>query len=1523
MSSIPKVLFDLLLTQKIEGRELPYDVLQKVIDDSIFDINKSLLNAKISNFALNIDGKLVLGQIYVERKNAFIPVAGSGNAEDGASPTSYRVQVRFPFGLEMELNGKKIVLPSGEFDHPLAPYEDSNHEVHDDVYRSADPSEIVCGPGVTLTTADGKVTLTAGDDTLSLPCSLEEGKGYEVIHGQHIYKSLEDYDRRHKVYGVYPLFYSNASDPRLLKTHDDYQGFTTARGAGETYEQHDADADIRAITYQSTLGHMESELKRTPFGQRAVAQKAEMAAHADSHYLLNLAVINGRTLFADSGLDVIRLRSYQVELFQACWELALKGQSERIAGLVSMGVGAGKTYFTYALLQYLHHAIGEGKLALPPSYSFAPTKAVGEVTARTVNRQGVKTGTSAAVISGPAQMPTPAAVSCYTKLSGIAAESSAGLSAYMDGELQARVLRRCKEQGIHFNMALNLLYQQADKVALFKETVDPRRLILLLEGLKTLIDKTGMLPIEGLRSFAEKMKETQEKSGGLVAMFNSTHQFEQAYRVSVLTALSTMTYGAPIDFPIGNAIQLGDGSIFREQSAKLPLRSHFDTPEKLLRHLEKKFEYKGIEKTRFVRDTLVRLACLDNVKAAVLLANSGGLGNSYSEAEMQDQIGRILPEAHRAFLTLSQTLRPLPEGFERLSPEEQDVLIRQHYTLYLYLREIFPSIPGELKLQFNADSSLFVQKAVLTCRDMVTWLNDLVVSHLAGIPTVASSMTAAEVEELGRYGISPTANVVDAANQMAGIMALSVTGTLEQGGSQALWLSHIPVFTPEGFAGYVEYLDSLVGQSSVGIFEDSRVYCTYASDSEVTEDLVRERLQEVLKAVLIADEVHKPEFSCFFDGKSPVYQRINAITQKYLGQEFLAVLPSRIGMSGTINDTAHQAFRGKEIYSLSIQDMMKQGLAKSVTTYRSSPNAGAWYSGIGTTEPEALRSIYQAIAKQIVIDYFAKASEHGLDIFAVSQGLFFSKESNPELNAEILNSFNTLFNLAGAFPDMALRSELFQKINEARRLSSRPSLAPGDLTKIHKESCRDYFFALYLEFMLSKTSSPKEMSDLIGLQNRLHQKEATAIAGAGAGAGGPVSAALPFFSRAGLAADSVGAEVLKAIDGMNPSVIREAEVRAWVAERIQDPRFQAELIRMFLVAKKDLDRAIFEIKEILVQVPPKFAITDVSAPLGRQPFESRSTMALIGSDAERTGYSHEPVGIVVDVVSDIETLARISFFKSFLERGRSGHSMAIHLAAMRSLIANTFSYDEKTQMGGRALRTPAGEAVFHEHQSVLNATLDELEAKRSEGRAGPFSLRALRVETSFADIFTPDTKQAENARMSIEFNRQVFLLMEFRDLSPSVPVSFSTALERVKEDFRDKLENPETSKAYCDLIEERLPLLWAMAYQPDLATAYCASVSAGAQESRFDGLRAQIRADFQAAELPKEQVAPIAPIAPMSSGAAAGAGGPPQKRRGGTRSEISIAGDKASGSGCRGDDCPGLCFAGIQTERTRVSFADV
>ena len=76
-----------------------------------------------------------------------------------------------------------------------------------------------------------------------------------------------------------------------------------------------------------------------------------------------------------------------------------------------------------------------------------------------------------------------------------------------------------------------------------------------------------------------------------------------------------------------------------------------------------------------------------------MLANSGGLGNTYSEEEMEQQISRLLPKAYAAL--------------SRLVSKHTPRTLLEDITLYRYLNEILVSFDGfmfypRVTLQKNA-----------------------------------------------------------------------------------------------------------------------------------------------------------------------------------------------------------------------------------------------------------------------------------------------------------------------------------------------------------------------------------------------------------------------------------------------------------------------------------------------------------------------------------------------------------------------------------------------------------------------------------------------------------------------------------------------------------------------------------------------------------------------------------------------------------------------------------------------------
>ena len=434
---------------------------------------------------------------------------------------------------------------------------------------------------------------------------------------------------------------------------------------------------------------MDTQFRESPFGQQCLRNQKTMS-HAGAGYFLNLSIINGVTLLRDHGLPVIRLRAYQLALLQCCIQFA-KHVSEHAlcgsSGSIDMGVGAGKTFFTYTLLQELNDAIKHGRLALSPPYCMAPNPAVAAVTAKTINRQGIKTGTTATCVTHKRHIPTPETIDAYHGRSQQAMISGRQVHDYMHGKLQDLILNYCQNHNLHPYTTINFLYG-TPALKLYKESIDPNRLLLMVEGQKSLMNQTGMLGIEALRNFSEQLNALQK---GLEDERTRTgftfHSVVGSSRIASINL--SMNYDKDIRF---------NPDIYHKSHISAVNRGFFSNNTiNFFRINQSQFydflkaKYKS--NRRKIRDTLVRIACLHDLEAALLLANSGGLGNTYSEEEMEQQISRLLPKAYAAL--------------SRLVSKHTPRTLLEDITLYRYLNEILVSFDGfmfypRVTLQKNA-----------------------------------------------------------------------------------------------------------------------------------------------------------------------------------------------------------------------------------------------------------------------------------------------------------------------------------------------------------------------------------------------------------------------------------------------------------------------------------------------------------------------------------------------------------------------------------------------------------------------------------------------------------------------------------------------------------------------------------------------------------------------------------------------------------------------------------------------------
>ena len=587
-----------------------------------------------------------------------------------------------------------------------------------------------------------------------------------------------------------------------------------------------------------------------------------------------------------------------------------------------------------------------------------PDEAVAEVTATSINRQGAATGSSAIAVSSVAQMPSRRFSKLYEDLTEKALIDAQNVDKFIQKDLQDEIVGYCRQNHLHPLQIINFLgsmggWHATNKMPVFKDSMDPKRLLLIVEGQKTLLNITGMMGITALRNLLDQftaLKEGIEKEKANV-LFSDAQAEPGKVRNPVIN------YNQVIDLP---------GSL----SGVIP-NDKINMAEITVKDLHALLQKKYKNSPRSIRDVLIRMACLQDKDAAVILANSGGLGNTYSLEQLNEQIQSFLPLAINQLTTLARKQNHTP---------------REHYTMYLCLNELFSSIPEPIRLQTQLANMVEMDKwgyrnqaavdqiktdfthhlYVMSLQDnikLVETIKSSIEGRIASLQTI-DKLPTADQESLRQYGITEKTSAIEAANQLAGIASLDVTGTANGYNAKVL-LTHTPVFTPEGFACYFEHLAGLVGQPKVNFAEQNGIYALKRQKQLVTKKEVMDRLSQVLSAIMIADEVHKKEFRFLYDKSDPFYQRINRITQQFLGKQFIDVLPHRIGMSGTMNHTAEKAFSKNVLYTLSIQKMIGQGLVKHLSS------ATQVLSGGDFAKPEAAAR-KQEYAKQLVVDYFTQ-----------------------------------------------------------------------------------------------------------------------------------------------------------------------------------------------------------------------------------------------------------------------------------------------------------------------------------------------------------------------------------------------------------------------------------------------------------------------------------------------------------------------------------------------------------------------
>lgn len=1425
------ILFDFLLTQKSVTHKLPYDVIEDVIQNCVEYVKVNNINARVANLALNIDNKLVLAQVYVERLNGFAPTK---ETRFGTTPTSYKIQVRFPYGLEANLNQQQVYIPSSRLNNPLLPYK-TKGKVIDDVQRDYKPRDIILGPGVERVLSDNEVSLTCVTNgqkgqQIKLNYTNDIGLGYATItHDTFEYGELSDYNMRLKVAGLAPLFYFNPVDrtaENLIQTHD-YQGYTAQQW--DTFESYNQ-APQRKLQYSNQVEHFNQQILATDAGQywqTCIGRNTE-----ENAYLFNIDMINGMILYADSGLPLTRLRDYQLNLFNKCSifinDVYRENQSQtpqRLAGKIDMGVGAGKTFFTFTLLQNLKHQMQQDKdnVYMAPAYCVAPDEAVANVTQKAINRQGFNTGTSAAAITKKAQLPTNSFIHQYQILSEQAAKEAKIIDEFINDELQTEILNFCNKHSLHPNNIINFLYNKyrggelTTRLKTYKDSVDFKRLMLLVDAQKTIKNKTGMLGITALDNLLKQFEELHEGIKRDPFFGEVSSMVDISYQVSLITP--EVNYNQPIAVPSSMV-----GGFGKTQINLATLTSiDFD-------RLLKSKQGDNID----LRDNLLIIAGLADKDAAILLANSGGLGNTSTPAQVEQQIEKLMPIAYRQLTNLIKK--------DNLTPDE-------HYQLYLYLNTLFSTIPEavNIKIQLRRQGKSIEQfenqlykNSLSNSLALINQIKQRINSTLKKVASVRN-IEGISLEELEPFGILPTTNCIEAANQLAGIASLRITGHALEDNANLL-LTHVPIFTPEGFAAYVEHLASLEGESNYSFTKEHGIYKAL-ENGRVSREAIKARLTQFLSAIMIADEIHKQEFEFLYDETSTIYQRINQVTQMYLNKEFKDILPHRIGMSGTINDVAEKAFGKQTLYRLSTSKMIEQGLTKQI-------------------EVATATIDYQAYARQLVIDYFVSSLTLSipnvlnnknciLDLFTLSKGIIFSKTSDETLNAEISRLFNLLIQTNVQEEDENLQEELLAEINTKRqervefleqklqgnhdltsaeieqvnlfnqshsdkltihnqRIINLPAksfpitpLSSDALHAIQIQALQNNLFAIYMEYILSKSSAPKEFSDIIGLQNKLFAEG---------------------IHLTDIATNENNDEVNAVVTLMNTidvKSITQKEIERFISERIKDVSIASQLACNILFYKNNYQVFVQQliIDTQLLELPS--LVTN-----NREEFEAGNALIMLGSENERTGYSHEPVGIIIDAPSDLSSYEIIDNYLSAvgsIDLNTQGATLSddtsSFLLALQKVIETTASYNEKNQMGGRALRTPYGHVGYREYGTHLNTYLKQ---------APPSSaLQALKIETQFEDIFTANELRAQEERYSVSFNREVISLLthEYATIQ-----DFYTA---VCKHFLKELNEDSAQEKFLNFINQRLAFLWTIKYQPEIACTYLQKLD----ESSFDSFK--------------------------------------------------------------------------------------
>lgn len=1248
-----------LVTQKSKRGLVIYDTIQTAIDNTIQTLKAEQKNAIIRNLVYNIDGRPVIAQLFINRLNGFVPTE---ETRFGTMPTAYQIQLRFVHGYETRLGAKPVFISNGTFEwHHLGPKLIDEHII-DDIYHEM---TLVPGPQVPITLSEHTLTIaTSSQSNISLPFRQEEGKGYQEFRFGNTpptkyYLNMVDYEQRHKSNTVYALCYTQADQTSLYRWHPEYPGYTEAQE--DIHEPRNSDVPQRLNHYRNWTQQIDATLRSTSWATDHQRSRLE-----HNPYRLDIHVVNGMYLYSDSGLTVDRLYDYQIELLQSITEVHKKisahNQANRLPttaymSIVDMGVGAGKTYIINTVLKALSGSYQAPNYA--PTYCMTPDKALVDVMVRVINKQNGVSQITACAITNQTDIPDAAFLERYQGYAQTALKEITTIKTYIDEGLQNNILEYCRTNGLHPFVIMNELYEKPDQLELYQNSIDIKRLLLLIEGQKLIMEKTGLSPITALRRLYDELEKiiqgvNKERTSTASSLFHNIDAPIQAtYPIEQLQISYNQTVNLPSSLRTDRIPQLN----LKDMSAGL-----------LNLLLLKKFDYKqGLQKLVAMRNILMKMACLSDCRAAILLANGGGLANTHTIEQLEKQISFLL--------------NPAATELSRGAKKTEPMNFLEHRNYFLYLNEIFSTVPVEIDSRNHYKGQKILQMSLCHNYQLLLKLQRDIAQQL-------SQLT--QPEDIDRqYGLS----TVEAVDRMVGHLGLTLAGRLE-GDAAKLLSTHVPVFSPEGFVAYLERLTQSRGQKRITVDYEKGVYLLTQQSTTITTQLIQQRLVQILSALMLADEIHKKDYEFLYNTSHPLYKRANQITRNDLDQDFVNILPHRIGMSGTVNQIARNAFGQHTLYSLPLQDMIQRKLTKEfqIISLILDESQGVWS------------------------DYC-----RGHNLWPVSKGILFSKtkQDHPPFDQSIACI----------------------------------------LKNSHQPAIRNQLFVHYLEFVLQKSGASKELSELVGLQNTLHARAQ------------PISLLDAFQQPTLFAEDEALQNIVRSLRHISPDLISETDVKHYVECALHHPQLQAILTQLILKYKNNFQAVTTKLKTAALPIA-NFVTDDPLA------FEDGRSQVLLGTEAQQTGYSHEFVGVIMDA----------SQFP-IAKMGTHATALQNFYKQLQTLLQHTFSYDEKNQLGGRALRTSTGTACYVEYLSSNYA------------HKFPFN-----IETSFADIFIENRQQAQALRASVTFNRMVLgLLKDFEG-------PFETFVDLVVTDC----ETHHVLGDYQPFMTERLPPWWALKHQPAL-----------------------------------------------------------------------------------------------------------